>query len=247
MTTDDQKIPIIEIFGPTIQGEGSMIGQQTMFIRTGGCDYDCKMCDSRHAIDSEEIRKRATYMTQQEIAEATLELMGHIKWVTLSGGNPCLWELHETISLLQAKGKAIALETQGTYWKEWVLACDEVTVSPKAPGMGEKFEPDVFYRFMAHLLTSTHMNCSVKIVCFTEDDVRWAANLRIELDERIPMYLSIGNSLLPGSNWAQDDLADVLLDRFRNISSEAHKIASLADVKVLPQLHVLAWGNEEAR
>jgi len=33
--------PIIEIFGNTIQGEGALIGQQTAFVRFGGCDYRC--------------------------------------------------------------------------------------------------------------------------------------------------------------------------------------------------------------
>ena len=33
------KVPVIEIFGPTIQGEGMVVGQKTMFVRTAGCDY----------------------------------------------------------------------------------------------------------------------------------------------------------------------------------------------------------------
>ena len=41
------KIPVMEIFGPTIQGEGMVIGQKTMFVRTAGCDYSCAWCDSR--------------------------------------------------------------------------------------------------------------------------------------------------------------------------------------------------------
>ena len=40
------KIPVMEIFGPTIQGEGMVIGQKTMFVRTAGCDYSCAWCDS---------------------------------------------------------------------------------------------------------------------------------------------------------------------------------------------------------
>lgn len=40
------KIPVLEIFGPTIQGEGMVVGQKTMFIRTAGCDYSCAWCDS---------------------------------------------------------------------------------------------------------------------------------------------------------------------------------------------------------
>lgn len=39
-------IPVLEIFGPTIQGEGMVIGQKTMFVRTAGCDYSCSWCDS---------------------------------------------------------------------------------------------------------------------------------------------------------------------------------------------------------
>lgn len=40
------KIPVLEIFGPTIQGEGAVIGRKTMFIRTAGCDFNCAWCDS---------------------------------------------------------------------------------------------------------------------------------------------------------------------------------------------------------
>ena len=32
-------IRISEIFGPTIQGEGALIGRPTVFVRTGGCDF----------------------------------------------------------------------------------------------------------------------------------------------------------------------------------------------------------------
>lgn len=44
-------IPVLEIFGPTIQGEGMVIGQKTMFVRTAGCDYSCSWCDSAFTWD----------------------------------------------------------------------------------------------------------------------------------------------------------------------------------------------------
>jgi 7-carboxy-7-deazaguanine synthase len=34
--------PVIEIFGPTIQGEGAEAGLATHFLRVGGCDYRCR-------------------------------------------------------------------------------------------------------------------------------------------------------------------------------------------------------------
>ncbi len=44
-------IPVLEIFGPTIQGEGMVIGQKTMFVRTAGRDYSCGWCDSAFTWD----------------------------------------------------------------------------------------------------------------------------------------------------------------------------------------------------
>jgi 7-carboxy-7-deazaguanine synthase len=45
-----ERIRISEIFGPTIQGEGPLIGRPTVFVRTGGCDYRCSWCDTLYAV-----------------------------------------------------------------------------------------------------------------------------------------------------------------------------------------------------
>ena len=45
-----QGIRISEIFGPTVQGEGPLIGRPTVFVRTGGCDYRCTWCDTLYAV-----------------------------------------------------------------------------------------------------------------------------------------------------------------------------------------------------
>ena len=44
------RIRISEIFGPTVQGEGPLIGCPTVFVRTGGCDYRCSWCDTLYAV-----------------------------------------------------------------------------------------------------------------------------------------------------------------------------------------------------
>lgn len=48
------KIPFLEVFGPTIQGEGMVIGKKTMFVRTYGCDYGCVWCDTAYTWDGSE-------------------------------------------------------------------------------------------------------------------------------------------------------------------------------------------------
>ena len=60
------KLRISEIFGPTIQGEGALIGKPTVFVRAGGCDYRCSWCDTLYAVDSQ-FRKDWTPMTTDEV------------------------------------------------------------------------------------------------------------------------------------------------------------------------------------
>ena len=64
MTAKRKRMPIMEIFGPTIQGEGMVIGRKTMFVRTGGCDYSCAWCDSAFTWNGEQ---KATMMEAQEV------------------------------------------------------------------------------------------------------------------------------------------------------------------------------------
>ena len=78
MTDDSSVIRISEIFGPTIQGEGALIGQPTVFVRTGGCDYRCSWCDSLHAVDT---RFRADWR-----ATTTDEVLNNVR--ALSGASP---------------------------------------------------------------------------------------------------------------------------------------------------------------
>ena len=47
-------IPVVEIFGPTIQGEGAEAGVPTHFVRVGGCDYRCIWCDTMYAVDPDD-------------------------------------------------------------------------------------------------------------------------------------------------------------------------------------------------
>lgn len=51
--TDDRDIRVSEIFGPTIQGEGALIGEPTVFVRTGGCDYRCVWYNTMHTVNNE--------------------------------------------------------------------------------------------------------------------------------------------------------------------------------------------------
>src|SRR5262249_42610917 len=88
ISTMRESIPISEIFGPTVQGEGPLIGRPTVFVRTGGCDYRCVWCDTLYAVLPEH-RSEWVLMAPTEIARRIDELAGNDPvLVTLSGGNP---------------------------------------------------------------------------------------------------------------------------------------------------------------
>ena len=106
------KIPVLEIFGPTIQGEGRVIGRKTMFVRTAGCDYRCSWCDSAFTWDGS-AKEDIKLMTAEEIYDALLEIGGHrFNHVTISGGNPALIKgIQELVDLFEDKHIYTALET----------------------------------------------------------------------------------------------------------------------------------------
>ena len=109
-----ERIRISEIFGPTLQGEGPLIGQPTVFVRTGGCDYRCAWCDTLYAV-LPEYREEWVPMTPQEIMARVDKLAaGQPVLVTLSGGNPALQPLASLIALGRGKGHRFALETQSS-------------------------------------------------------------------------------------------------------------------------------------
>lgn len=133
MTKRPLMIPVLEIFGPTFQGEGRAIGQKTMFVRTAVCDYHCAWCNSVFTWDGSEKPKR---MTANKII-AELDKLGSYDYVTLSGGNPCLLgakaNMGELVVKLKARGVALGIETQGSRWQTWLKDIDQVTLSPKPP------------------------------------------------------------------------------------------------------------------
>jgi organic radical activating enzyme len=130
------RIRISEIFGPTIQGEGPLIGRPTVFVRTGGCDYRCRWCDTLYAV-LPEFRDEWMLMTPAEILARVEHLAGAVPvLVSLTGGNPALQPLAPLIVLGHQKGYRFALETQGSLAQPWFAALEWLMLSPKPPSSG---------------------------------------------------------------------------------------------------------------
>ncbi|OCP19084.1 MULTISPECIES: 7-carboxy-7-deazaguanine synthase QueE [unclassified Ensifer] len=233
-------IRVSEIFGPTIQGEGVLIGQPTVFVRTGGCDYRCSWCDTLHAVDSD-YREQWRPMSVEEIWEEVRRLSGGVPLtVSLSGGNPAIQPLGPLIDRGHAEGYRFALETQGSVARDWFADLDVLVLSPKPPSSG--METD-FAKLNDCLSMAIGRPMTVlKIVVFDDRDYVYAKDVARRYPS-LPVYLQPGNHTPPPP---EDDSAAVDIDGVMNrMLWLIDKVTGdkWFDARVLPQLHVLLWGN----
>lgn len=231
------KLPVVELFGPTIQGEGPDAGAPAYFVRFGGCDYRCSWCDSMHAVEPAEVRVHAERLNAEEIIERLTELAAGPDLIVLSGGNPALLELGPLVTALKRAGKRVAVETQGSRWRDWLSTVDRLVISPKPPssGMAGPKQMEELSAFMARLTGPAE--AALKFVVFDQEDLDWAAARHREHPE-FPLFISAGTDVgLPDV----ETLAG-LRERFRWLCETVAVRPDLRLARVLPQLHVIAWG-----
>lgn len=135
-----------EIFGPTIQGEGSLTGEVTLFVRFAGCNMwngkpedreasRCPFCDTDFFGGDK--------MDAQQIVDRLNDLKPYDGcWVTLSGGEPLLQVDLGLLRLLKDAGFLVAIETNGTkaLTAEMRDLINQVTCSPKVPANEVKLQ-----------------------------------------------------------------------------------------------------------
>ncbi|QDY46181.1 7-carboxy-7-deazaguanine synthase QueE [Planococcus glaciei] len=231
------RIPVMEVFGPTIQGEGMVMGQKTMFVRTAGCDYSCSWCDSKFTWDG---TGKSVSKQPADIIEELKAIGGQaFSHVTISGGNPALHKgIAELVALCHENGWKVGVETQGSIWQDWMPAINDITISPKPPSSGMKTDFSKLDFFMDKLAGA---NASLKVVIFDEEDFKYAEDLHLRYPA-VPFFLQTGNS----DTATTDDagLTAALLERYEWLIEQAVRSTIMNNAKVLPQLHTLVWGNK---
>ncbi|SFG55452.1 preQ(0) biosynthesis protein QueE [Priestia megaterium] len=236
-------IPVLEIFGPTIQGEGMVVGRKTMFVRTAGCDYSCSWCDSAFTWDGSaknDIRQLTAEQIWTELKEIGGECFDH---VTISGGNPALIKaIGSLVELLHIQGVKVALETQGSRYQDWFLKIDDLTISPKPPSSLMKTNFAVLDDIIETLIKEKRMaHISIKVVVFNDEDFEYAASVHERYPE-VPFFVQVGNEDLTTIDNAS--LTQELLKKYEWLIDKAVAAKNMNDVRVLPQVHALVWGNK---
>lgn len=268
LSLSDLTFPVVEIFGPVIQGEGIMCGVQTVFVRLGGCDYRCTWCDSLHAVLPELVKKNSTRMTATEIVNEIrqgLKTDAHrCKWITISGGNPAIHRhLPTLISELHGYGYRVAVETQGTIWDRRVNNADIVTISPKPPSSGNATPIDqVFLAGVRSVIEDQFLGdysqaaVCLKIVVFDRADYEYALEafekVRQEFGRHSVFSKQLSYYLQPGTPpdvfTSLTEVRQQILDNTRQITEWLLlELGGYDYVRIIPQMHALMYGHEQKR
>jgi 7-carboxy-7-deazaguanine synthase len=231
-----ERAMISEIFGPVVQGEGPIIGRRTIFVRTFGCDSRCEFCDTMYAVDPDHqgaVTRRL--LSPEEIVTEVQALDQGLRLpITISGGNPAVWNLAELVYILQQQYHEVWVETQGTVWATWLRLCNNVVVSPKGPGMND-LRHGVLPVNRLRVFANNLVHLAFKVVVFSPADLDYAELIHSTFPT-VPMYLSVGSPV-----GIYDKVA--LNDRLKTVIEWSLQRPNLSRAIVLPQLHALAFGG----
>jgi 7-carboxy-7-deazaguanine synthase len=221
--------PVNEIFH-SIQGEGTLIGRPSTFIRLTGCNYTCHWCDTPHTWKLGQIRKPDWHDAERLAAVVTFPA------VVITGGEPLL---HDLQPLLTALGdRHVTIETNASI----AAAYPEVSLWSLSPKLGSSgHHPDA--AVIGHYLTHFPGRVQLKFVIATDADLAEVKALLAAL----PASRNVPVILQPMT--AQDEP----FDRERYLDRFAEWVLTVPDdpfwqdypLQLLPQLHRLCWPHRE--
>jgi 7-carboxy-7-deazaguanine synthase len=134
-------LPVSETF-LSIQGEGTLTGLPSFFIRLAGCNLRCTWCDTPYASWSPEGEPRSIAALVDET------IASKASHVVLTGGEPMMFrELAALVGALKSANPSIhiTIETAGTIDPTPGLVVDLMSISPKlstsTPAAGDLRDP----------------------------------------------------------------------------------------------------------
>jgi len=205
-------VRVTEIFH-SIQGESTLAGEPTVFVRFTGCDLRCQYCDTAYAFHG------GTDMSREQILAEVARYPA--RFVCLTGGEPTLQkELPQLAQELLDRGYQVSLETHGQRPLAGVPRGVRKIVDLKTPGSKEPHTDLSVFRDLSP-------GDEVKVVVCSREDFQWAVRKldQLALWNKVPVLFSPSYSEV-----APQDLAAWLLE-------------SGKPGRLQLQLHKVLWGE----
>lgn len=239
---------LLEMYS-AVQGEGTLIGVPSTFIRFAGCTVGCSWCDTKYSwkaaqgedVSPDEIYRRAKSLTTHS-------------HVVLTGGEPLEHpelDVIELIRLLQTQFH-VTIETSGTSVDPRLFVVQtriwENILWSVAPKLGsarsKKPFPDLSgwqeaARQMGHKL-------QLKFVIASPDDFQEL--LRVLSGSELTIDPAVTTPILQVATrvGSLDTVRSTILEDLQSLQEqivEKRLLTYIPNLRVLPQLHALIWGN----
>ncbi len=215
-------VRVCEIFD-SVQGEGILIGVPHTFVRLSGCNLSCRWCDTKYAQAAS-----GKEMEPSDVLKATGP-----EHVCVTGGEPLLQDVAGLFKLLSENGKKITVETNCTiYQNELDMFVFMYSVSPKLSSSGESYDDDVLKRYLKL------DNAQIKLVISDDRDFTGALDIVMKYPDFVrDKVVFQPNGMCDFREYQK---------RLRWLSEKvlASEVLLKYNVRVLPQLHKIVWGNK---
>lgn len=242
---------LVEIFS-SLQGEGILVGQRQIFVRTYGCNLRCTYCDSPETLKEtpspeqcrvetipgswtfHPIENPVSANTLTEIVKGYLHQPHHS--LSITGGEPLLQAafLEQWLPEIHALGLKTFLETNGLlpdHLRRIVHLLDYISMDLKPPTATGLSVDSTWNRHSTFLQIAAQTNVYGKMVITpstTLEELDLAVQLLWENSNDIPLILQPVTPF----GYEPHPVAPTKLIEFH-----AHASRRLADVRVIPQTH----------
>jgi 7-carboxy-7-deazaguanine synthase len=189
-------IKINEVFY-SIQGESSLAGYPTVFIRTSGCNLRCTYCDTKYSY------YEGTFYTEEQLVNMVLSF--RTRHVCVTGGEPLLQKaVLPLMTQLCDHGLILSLETSGSRSLKGVDPRVKIILDVKTPDSG------AMDSFLMNNFDEVNSQTEFKFVICSESDFNWSIEFcrQHELFEKFAVLFS--------PSWGQIDarwLAESILSK----------------------------------
>lgn len=234
---------VVEIFGPTIQGEGPNVGRAAMFLRLAGCNLTCTWCDTAFSWDltRPDPERPARDAPVGEVLAAldprsaeTTQAAPAVRHLVITGGEPLL-QAHAIVALargLRSFDWTIEVETSGTVSPAPLVGLvDQFNVSPKLRNSDvserARLRPQVLREFAAL------SEAAFKFVAEATGDLGEAGEIVSDLQVASSRVFVM----------AQGTTEEDVLRRSRELVDAV----TAKGWGLTPRWHTLLWGDERGR
>ncbi len=222
---------VCEIY-KSIQGEGRYIGITSIFLRLGGCNLNCKYCDTKYSWKNYRDIEIKEVIEKLEKYEA--------KALSITGGEPLL-QIEECVELIKHISKTyqlIIIETNGTLTNEieYISYFNVVlSISVKTTNfIGHEYDYSELYKLLPKIKNTEKY---IKLVVTDKDDIsliKYTISEILKNDSTIEIFLQPAR--IPKLNYI-----NLIKKLWVDVTNDDYLSKT---VRLLPQFHTLIFGSK---